>query len=54
MTLQIIVLIILAGLFVGALPRWQHSFTWGYTPCGAIGVLMLIVLYTMVTGGNGG
>jgi hypothetical protein len=45
-----ILLIVLVLLFVGALPRWSHSSTWGYFPSGGLGLVLLILLLLVFTG----
>jgi len=41
-----ILLIVLVLLFVGALPRWSHSRTWGYVPSGGLGLVLLLLVLT--------
>ena len=45
-----ILLIVLVLLFVGALPRWSHSRTWGYVPSGGLGLVLLVLLLLVLTG----
>lgn len=45
-----ILLIILALLFLGALPTWRHSANWGYRPSGGLGVVLLILLVLLMFG----
>jgi hypothetical protein len=40
-----ILLIVLIILLVGAFPSWPHSRSWGYGPSGALGVILIIVLF---------
>jgi hypothetical protein len=42
--LELILLIVLLLLLVGALPAWPHSRRWGYAPSGGLGLILLIVL----------
>jgi hypothetical protein len=42
--LEIILLIVLVLLLLGALPAWPHSRRWGYAPSGGLGLILLIVL----------
>jgi len=42
--LEIILLIVLILLLLGALPAWPHSRRWGYAPSGGLGLILLIVL----------
>lgn len=45
-----ILLIVLVLLFVGALPTWSHSRSWGYFPSGGLGLVVLILLVLVLTG----
>jgi hypothetical protein len=42
--LQILLLIVLVMLIVGALPTWPYSSGWGYYPSGGLGLLLVILL----------
>lgn len=42
--LEIVLLIILILILLGAAPTWPHSRNWGYMPSGTIGVILVIVL----------
>jgi hypothetical protein len=42
--LQILLLILLVILLVGALPTWPYSAGWGYYPSGGLGLLLVILL----------
>ena len=44
----LVVFLILALL--GALPRWSHSRSWGYTPTGGVGLVLLIVIILVLLG----
>ena len=44
----LVVFLILA--LVGALPRWSHSRSWGYTPTGGVGLVLLIVIILVLLG----
>jgi hypothetical protein len=35
---------------VGVLPTWGHSRSWGYTPSGTIGLLLVILIVLVLTG----
>jgi hypothetical protein len=48
MNLVLIVLLIL--LLVGALPRWPYSAGWGPYPSGALGIVLLVLLVLLLTG----
>jgi uncharacterized protein DUF3309 len=41
----LILLAVVAGMVVGALPFWPHSREWGYAPSAALSVMMLLVGY---------
>lgn len=45
-----ILLIVLVLLFLGALPRWGHSRSWGYAPSGGLGLILVIVLVLVLMG----
>jgi hypothetical protein len=45
-----ILIVVLILALLGALPTWGHSRSWGYTPSGVIGVLLLILLVLFLTG----
>ena len=40
----IILVVILAIVFIGALPTWRHSKSWGPYPSGGIGLILLILI----------
>jgi Protein of unknown function (DUF3309) len=46
--LQILLIILLVILLVGALPTWPYSGGWGYYPSGGLGLLLLIVLLVLL------
>ena len=48
--MNLILLIVLLVLIVGALPRWPYSSGWGYGPSGALGTLLLILLVLALLG----
>lgn len=50
MNIGVLLLIILVLLFVGALPSWPHSSTWGYYPSGGLAIIVLIVLILVLSG----
>ena len=39
-----ILLVILILLFLGALPTWPYSRSWGYYPSGGLGLVVVILL----------
>jgi Protein of unknown function (DUF3309) len=42
--MEIIVIVVLVLLLIGAFPTWGFSRSWGYYPSGGIGLILLIVL----------
>jgi hypothetical protein len=42
--LDIVLLIVIVLLLVGAFPTWPHSRSWGYAPSGSLGLILIIVL----------
>lgn len=50
MSLGLILLIIVILLLVGALPRWNHSRSWGYAPTGGLGLVLVIIIVLLVLG----
>ena len=42
--MNLILLIVLVVLLLGALPAWPYSANWGYFPSGALGMVLVIVL----------
>jgi hypothetical protein len=50
MSIGMILLILLVLAFVGVIPTWGHSRSWGYGPSGGIGLVLLIVLILFLMG----
>ncbi len=50
MSLGTILLIIIAVILVGSLPRWSHSANWGYFPSGGLGIILLVVVILLLMG----
>ncbi len=48
--MNLIVLILLILLLVGAFPVWSHSADFGYFPSGGIGLVLVIVLILVLLG----
>jgi hypothetical protein len=49
MLATILIIVVLLMLF-GALPRWNHSRSWGYFPSGGLGAVLLIVVILILLG----
>ena len=45
-----ILIVVLLLMMVGALPRWNHSRSWGYFPSGGLGLLLVIVVVLLLVG----
>ena len=48
--LETILLVVLILLLLGALPRWQHSKSWGYYPSSGLGLVLAIVVVLLLLG----
>lgn len=48
--MNLILLLILILLLVGALPAWPYSREWGYGPSGGVGLLLVILLVLFFAG----
>ena len=48
--MELILIIILILLLIGAFPRWPYSRGWGYYPSGGLGLILLIVLILWALG----
>ncbi|MCW5892438.1 MAG: DUF3309 domain-containing protein [bacterium] len=42
--MNLVLLLVVLLLLVGALPTWPYSQGWGYYPSGGLGLVLLIVL----------
>ena len=42
--LEMILLIILIMVLLGAFPAWPHSRNWGYAPSGSVATVLVVVL----------
>jgi hypothetical protein len=51
--LQIVLIIVLFLLLLGALPAWPYSSGWGYYPSGGLGLLLIIVVVMLLVGRRG-
>ena len=48
--MELILVIILILLLVGAFPRWGYSRGWGYGPSGLLGIIIIIVIILWLMG----
>ena len=46
--LEIILLVVLVVVLLGAIPTWPHSRSWGYYPSGIAGTLLLVLLVVVL------
>jgi hypothetical protein len=47
--MNLILLVLILLLLVGALPSWPYSQGWGYYPSGGLGLLLLILIIVALT-----
>jgi Protein of unknown function (DUF3309) len=45
-----ILLVVVALMLLGAIPRWRHSRGWGYYPSGGLGLVLLVLIILMLSG----
>jgi hypothetical protein len=50
-TVRTILLIVLILFLLGTLPMWPYSAGWGYYPSGGLGLVLVIVVILLLTGG---
>ena len=48
--MNLLVLLLLLVLVVGALPAWPYSAGWGYYPSSGLGFVLVIVLILVLLG----
>ena len=48
--MNLILLIILIVLIIGALPTWPYSAGWGYYPSSGLGLILIIILILVLLG----
>ncbi len=46
----ILILVLLAIMFLGAIPAWPHSRSWGYYPSGGLGLVLFVLVVLMLLG----
>jgi len=51
MSLGMVLVIVLILALLGVIPSWPHSKGWGYAPGGVVGLLLIVVLIMLVSGG---
>ena len=45
-----VLIVVLLLMMVGALPRWNHSRSWGYFPSSGVGLVLVIVVVLLLVG----
>ena len=50
MSITPILIVILVLAFLGILPTWPHSRSWGYAPSGIVGLIVVVVLILFLLG----
>ena len=48
--IEILLLLVVLFLIIGALPSWPYSREWGYYPSGGLGIVLVIVLILVLMG----
>lgn len=48
--IEMLLLIVLVILLLGAMPAWPYSRGWGYYPVGGVGTILVIVLVLILLG----
>ena len=48
--MNLILLVLLIVLLLGALPSWPYSRGWGYYPSGGLGLVLIILLILALMG----
>jgi hypothetical protein len=46
-----ILLVIAVLMLLGVLPSWRHSRSWGYAPSGGLGLVVLVLVVLLLSGG---
>jgi Protein of unknown function (DUF3309) len=49
--MNLILLVVIILLIVGALPTWPYSSGWGYYPSGGLTLLLVIIIILALTRG---
>lgn len=48
--MNLVLLIIVVLLLIGALPTWPYSSGWGYYPSGGLGLLLVVLIILALMG----
>lgn len=50
MGLGTLLLIVLILILLGVIPAWPHSRSWGYTPSGIVGAIVVVLIILLLMG----
>lgn len=50
MSIGTILLVIILLMFLGVVPVWPHSRSWGYGPSSGLGLVLIILLVLLLMG----
>ncbi len=50
MATQTLLVLLVVLLFVGAIPMWPYSRSWGYYPSGGLGLVLIVLLVLLLLG----
>jgi uncharacterized protein DUF3309 len=48
--LATILIVVVLLMLLGVLPRWSHSWQWGYFPSGGLGLVLVILIVLVLWG----
>jgi Protein of unknown function (DUF3309) len=48
--IEMLLLVVLVMLLLGALPTWPYSREWGYYPAGGLGTVLVVLLILVLMG----
>jgi hypothetical protein len=48
--LAMILIVVVALMLLGALPKWPHSRKWGYYPSSGLGSVLVILIILLLLG----
>lgn len=51
MSLGTILVVVLILALIGSIPTWPYSRGWGYGPSGGLGLILLVLVVLILTGG---
>ncbi len=48
--MELLLVLLIVILILGAIPTWPHSAEWGYGPSGLLGVVLVVLLVLLLAG----